>query len=326
MRKVVLVLSTLLLSFNLFGTTWDFEALGISFSTPDEVVGMAIPDNQIINHVDNQVPIQVFSGTCEDYSVNVTAQYMPIETFVLMSEDLLLSLWGNDSYIELFRSMGMNITDVSTYRAGVLDTVRYEVMSDAGGSRVFVVLYQTIVNQYCLTFGITVDYSNRYQLNTIADGIIDTLTVIGSGMIPDCFNPEITLISGATVECPEDCSYAYTLRTAGAYIYRGDELVITISESDLYSAMTPYEQIHTERYEVNNDMYPPRDMALNLGLPVSAVKTEMIGGREWYRVEGYNGDESIVYCRIYDGYFDLFFAEEDDIQLLKSMLLTFDGV
>ena len=67
-------------------------------------------------------------------------------------------------------------------------------------------------------------------------------------------------------------------------------------------------------------------MALNLGLPVSAVKTEMIGGREWYRVEGYNGDESIVYCRIYDGYFDLFFAEEDDIQLLKSMLLTFDGV
>ena len=322
MNKIFMYMAVMLLSFNLSGASWDFQALGISFSTPDEVVGMAVPDNQITSKVRDDVPLQIFSGFCEDYSVTVTALYAPLEPLIFMPEDLLLELWSSDPYMDFYESMNIKIKDISVYHVGILDTIRYNMESDASGYRTYTMMYQTIVNQYCLTFGIAVDYRNRQHLEAIAEEIMDSLRVIGTGKTPDCFNPEIMLMSNTSFICPEDCYYTYFIDGTGAFIYRGDELIITMMENDIYLEMTPYEQLHTDRSDVNNDMYPPSDMAFILDLPASAVRTEKIGGREWYRIDGYNGGDTIAYCRIYDGYLDLFFAEENNVQTLKAMFLT----
>ena len=323
MKRAIAILFVLFAShLFLFAETWSFDALGIQFRTPDEIVGMTIPDNQIVKHVNAQTPINIFTGNSEKFSITVSAQYSPIETFILVPEDVLLPMMWNDYYSEIYELLGITVSDVSTDKIGIFDAVRYEAVSDVDGIKASLIMYQTVVNQYCLVFAFAADYFNESQLEYFAERVINTFEIIGDGQIPDCFDPTIVLMHEGIVSCPENSSYAYSLPSPGVSIYRDGELIISISESDLYTSFSSSDKAFVKRKDVNNTMFPPEDMALLLEIPVSSISTKNIAGKEWYRIENYGEQDSLVYCRIYNGYMDLYFTDTWNEETLISMLLT----
>lgn len=322
MRRIVFVFLLLTMALSLAATTWNFDAIGIHFRTPDEIVGMTIPDNQILEHVNAQSPINIFSGNSEKIFITVTAQYSPIETFILVPEDVLLPMVWSDYYNDIYELFGIIVSDVSIDKMGILDAVRYEAIIDVEGTKASLIMYQTVVNQYCLVFAFAADSFNASQLEYFAERVINTFEIIGDGQIPDCFDPTIVLMHEGNVSCPENSSYAYSLLSPGVCIYRDGEMIISISESDLYTSFSFSDRALVKRKDVNNTMFPPADMALLLEIPVSAISTRNIGGKEWYRIENYDEQDSLVYCRIYNGYMDLYFTDTRNEATLISMLLT----